>query len=450
MNARQLALQALLRARRSETHVQDEMHALMAEGDATPADRALAMEIAMGTTRHRRTVDYLLQSLLTRPIHTMSPPGRLVLETAAYQLLLLDRVPDYAVVNEAVALMRQHARKPLAGLANAVLRKFAALVDRSTPAEQVADPRRRIPSPHGQAVVLREPLLPEDDMARLGVAMSFPDVVVRRWVALWGRAQALEVMEALNRPPHVFARVNRLRAGAEDVLAALPEAARETCRAVRHNVLDLTSLPREELLRLLDRGLITVEDPTAMAAVEALDVEPGQDVLDLCAAPGGKASYIAELLAGQGTLTAADRPGPRVELLRRTVERLGLANVRVVTNEPQHALPRAFDRVLVDVPCSNTGVLNRRAEARWHFSREALQSLTAVQWALLTQAAAATRVGGLCVYSTCSLEPEENSELVQRFLAEHPFMVLQVERETLPSAEGDGAYYARMVRVAEA
>jgi 16S rRNA (cytosine967-C5)-methyltransferase len=183
--------------------------------------------------------------------------------------------------------------------------------------------------------------------------------------------------------------------------------------------------------------------------VEALDVRPGQTVLDLCAAPGGKTSYIAELMRGQGTVYAMDLGAERLELLAQTVARLGLSNVRVLANEPgrwPRDLPAQFDRVLVDVPCSNTGVLNRRAEARWRFSAASLESLTRLQMELLSQGAQAARVGGLCVYSTCSLEPEENAGLVRRFLAANPWMVLQVERETLPSAAGDGGYFARLVR----
>jgi len=455
MNARELALSALIEAQRSSAYVQDRLHALMAAHHLPAADRALATQIAQGTTRHRRTLDHLLQTRLKHPIENMPLAARLILESAVYQIVFLDRVPDYAVVDESVSLMRRQGLERLAGLANAVLRKSPKLLDRETPPEQVRNPRRRIPSPHaeqGRPIVLREPLLPADSVQRLGVAMSFPDALVRRWVARWGMQPTERVLQILNRPPRTFARINSLRCTPQEVLESLPEALRSSSRTRRSNVLDLTGLPHARLVQLLERGMITVEDPTAVLPVEAMQLEPGQNVMDLCAAPGGKTSYIAELLAGQGTVTAVDRGRERLDLLRQTVERLGLSNVRVVDNDAWAATaaePQAFGRVLVDVPCSNTGVLNRRTDARWRFGDLSLRSLARVQGALLEQAARATRVGGLCVYSTCSLEPEENGRRVRQFLAAAPWMVLQAERETLPSAEGDGGYYALMVRLDE-
>jgi len=455
MNARELALSALVAAHRSGGYVQDELHALMSAHGLAPADRALAMQIALGTTRHRRTLDHLLRTLLREAIETLPAAARFVLESAAYQIVFLDRVPDYAVVNEAVALMRRHGQSRRAGLANAVLRRLPRLLDRDTPPERVRDVRRRLPSPladAGGCIILAKPLLPADPVRRLAVALSFPDALVERWAARWGRRRTARVLEALNRPPRVFARVNSLRSTPQELRDVLGEPSRDACQTPRPDVLDLTELPHGTLVRLLARGVITVEDPTAMLAVEALGVEPGQSVLDLCAAPGGKTSYIAELLRGQGAVTAVDRGRERLDLLRQTVERLRLSNVHVVDNDGPAGFgtsKQAFDRVLVDVPCTNTGVLNRRADARWRFSARRLRSLATVQQTLLEQAARATRVGGLCVYSTCSMEPEENAGRVRAFLSAAPWMVLQVERETLPSADGDGGYFARLARVGE-
>ena len=453
MNARELALKAMVAAHRDGTYVQDELHKLMDVEAVSAADKALATDVALGTTRHRRTLDYLLQILLTEPLQTMSAVARIVLECAAYQMLFLDRVPDYAVVNESVTLVQCHGAKRLAGLTNAVLRKLPCLLDRRATAEGQADLRRRIASPHGGTVVLAGALLPADPTVRLGVAASFPDFLLRRWVARWGAVRAENIMDRLNRPPRVFARVNSLRTTPEELLAGLTKAQRAACTTWRAAVIDLTGLAHDQMVAWLDAGLVTVEDPSAMLAVEAMNLRAGQTVLDLCAAPGGKTATIAELLKGQGTVVAMDREGPRLELLRQTVDRLGLGIVRVAVNDPDRwppDAPVAFDRVLVDVPCTNTGVLNRRADARWRLSAETLHSVTVLQRSLLEQAAGATRVGGLCVYSTCSLEPEENAVLIRDFVAGHPWMALQVERETLPSDRGDGGYTARLLRLAEA
>ncbi|NIA21814.1 MAG: hypothetical protein GWP05_07600 [Anaerolineaceae bacterium] len=456
MNARQLALSALRQAHQDGTYVQDRLHDLMSEHELSAADRSLATEIALATVRHRRTVDLLLDSLLARPIRKTDPVTRLVLESAAYQIVFLDRVPDYAVVNEAVQLVRWAGSPRMAGLVNAVLRRLTSLIDRDAKAARAGDPRRIVPLPHGGRVVLKQPLLRADQVGRLADAYSFPDALVKRWCGRWGAGNTERVLAALNRPPRVFARVNTLRTSPGDLLASLAEAERETVLQVTGNVLDLTGLPHAALLDLLERGLVTVEDPTAMLAVEALEVQPGETVLDLCAAPGGKTSYLAELMQGRGLIVALDREGPRLDLLRRTCERLRLNNVRLLANAPAafpDDLPGEFDRVLIDVPCSNTGVLNRRAEARWRLkdneneNDKSIRSLNRLQLSLLAQGARATRSDGLCVYSTCSLEPEENGRLVRRFLQDNPWMVLQSELQTLPSESGDGGYFARLKRI---
>jgi len=450
--AREIALLALSRAASVGTYVQDELHTLLEAHDLPPAERGLATEIALGTMRHRRTLDWLLRQRLRRPIHTLDAATLNVLRTAAYQIVFLDRVPDYAAVDEAVSLVRKHAETRLAGLANAVLRRLPTLFDPQTPPERVRNPRRLLPLPHSRTLVLAEGRLPDDELQRLAIVYSFPDVLVRRWYRRWGGRRLRKVLESLNEPPRVFGRVNTLRANPAEVAARLPHELRERARTPSDNVLDLSDVSHDLLMCLLSHGLVTVEDPTATLAVDAMELRPGQTVLDLCASPGGKCSYAAELLKGQGTLWALDRGRERLALLEQTVSRLGLRIVRVAPNEPAswERMPALFDRVLVDVPCSNTGVLNRRADARWRFSVETLASLASLQRQLLAQAAAATRVGGLCVYSTCSLEPEENGDLVRRFLAETPAMVLQMERETFPSSAGDGGYLARLIRVGTA
>ncbi len=450
MNARELALLALTESHDRGAYVQDCLHELMARHFVSPADRALATEIAAGTVRHRRTLDRLLDRHLKKPIREMSPAIRFILESAAYQILYLERVPDYAVVNEAVRLARRTTRGRMSGLVNAVLRRLSEMIDREARAESVRDVRRLIPLPRGGAAVLKESVLPGETTRRLADAYSFPHPLVARWVERWGVARTERVLASLNRPPRTFVRINALRASRESLAARLPESVRDAVRWVGDRAADVSDLPHDHLLALLGEGLVTVEDPTAMRAVEAMDVRPGLTVLDLCAAPGGKASYIAELLQGQGTVWALDRPGPRLDMLRDTCRRLGLATVRVAPNVPAEwpeDMPHRFDRVLVDVPCSNTGVLGRRAEARWRLKDHTSESLRSLQMELLAQGAALTAPGGLCVYSTCSIEPEENERLVREFLAARPEMVLQVERETLPSADGDGGYFARMTRL---
>ncbi len=451
MGARELAWSALKAARRRRSYVQDELHRLLRARTVSAADRTFATELALGTVRHQRTVNLLLRAVLRKPLRQLPADARLLLQSAVYQILFLDRVPDYAVVSRSVDLMRKGGQGRLAGLANAALRNVAGELDREAEPAKVTDPRRRLAGPRGGVVVLRKPLLPRETVQRLAVACSFPDFLVARWHRRWGEGRTIDVLAALNRPPRTFARVNESRETVEEVLDRLPEPVREQSRTERVNVLDLSGLPYDCLAELLAEGAVTVEDPTAMLPVEALAPEPGHRVLDLCAAPGGKTGYIAERLAGRGDVYALDRPGKRLALLRDTVKRLRLKNARVEANEPNRTARLAgdgFDRVLVDVPCTNTGVLNRRAEARWRVKPGSFERLENVQSSLLRQGLDLTCPGGVCVYSTCSIEPEENGERVRRVLAERKDVSLQLEQETLPSKAGDGGYFVRLVRPA--
>ena len=461
MSARLAACTALLRSAKGEIFAQDALHQLF-ENEArrlNATDRALATELTLGTVRHRRTLHVLLSKHLTREISTVPEPARLTLEVGAYQLIFLQRIPDYAIVNSAVEVVREIRAPGLTGLVNAILRKVAGMVEsrvESLPAGHPLNPRRLLPLPHGGIVVFKSAVFSAEVVEQLGEVYSFPDLLVGRWLGNYGQQQTTEMLAAMNRPPRIMARVNGLRATREVVLNQLGAVAAERATAAggeeSAGLLDLTDVPHEVVSRLLDAGLVTIQDRTTLLPVEAMglgDLAHGR-VLDLCAAPGGKTSYIAERVMGAAgvRVVATDRKGDRLDLLRGTVARLGLRNVDVLASED---LPptvtgdeQRFDRVLADVPCSNTGVMHRRAEARWRFSEADLLSLTRMQRGLLERAIYLTRVGGVCVYSTCSTEPEENENLVRGLLADHPEVELRVERTTLPSERHDGGYYAAL------
>jgi len=194
-------------------------------------------------------------------------------------------------------------------------------------------------------------------------------------------------------------------------------------------------------------GWFYVQDPSTLLAVRELGAKPGESVLDLCAAPGGKTAFIAELMENRGRITAQDREPDRLELIRENCARLGVTCVEA-SIAPMGIIAKPskrFDRVLVDAPCSNTGVMRRRVDLRWRIRPEEIERLSTAQLELLRQAAPRVKPGGILVYSTCSLEPEENGAVVKQFLAEHPDFTLEQERELTPFADGvDGAYVARL------
>jgi 16S rRNA (cytosine967-C5)-methyltransferase len=201
-----------------------------------------------------------------------------------------------------------------------------------------------------------------------------------------------------------------------------------------------------------EEGWFTVQDPATSASVELLDPQPGESVLDACAAPGGKTSMIAGMMEGEGELVAMDVHDDRLETLRDTLKRTGWDFVKVVKGDGAHGFPepgKQFDAILLDVPCMNTGVLRRRADARWRFTRDRVESLKQTQWKILTAMSKAVKPGGRLVYSTCSLEQEENEELVSRWVREHPEFRLAKAKRLFPPKSGTDGAYAALLRKAK-
>jgi len=402
--------------------------------DAVAADHAFVMEMVLGVVRWRRALDWLLRRLAPRP---PDRPVRALLLVGLYQLLWLDDVAPYAAVNETVAAAKAAAGRRTADFVNAVLRR--------------ADRER---------ATLRAELDRQPD----GVRCSHPDELLDRWRRRYGAAAAQAICAWDNRRAETIVRLN--------AAAVTPETFRETLAKAGLAPQPLAALDREFFV--LPRGVrvsaipgyragwFVVQDPATTLAVDLLLPRPGERVLDACAAPGGKTLLIAELLQGQGLLVAMDARADRLGRLRANVERFRGGGIRVIQGDAASPEParqalleaggsEGYDAILLDVPCSNTGVLRRRPDARWRFSAERLRKLTETQYRLLHGAAALLRPGGRLVYSTCSIEPEENEELVTRWLPAHPGFRLDENRQLLPGAAGtDGAFAARLLRAGPA
>jgi len=485
-SAREAALEALRRLEEGHGFLRNELHDLFAHLALPPRDRALAHQLAAGTVRHRRTLRLVL-SHVRGPVRppvlggghgregSIQPPLRRILELGAFQLLFLDRVPAYAVVNEAVEEVRRTARTrgdKAAGFINAMLRGVGRLVAGRDP--EGRPQRDALPHPEGGVVRLTAAVLPdpaESFAAFLGAAYSFPDWLVARWLSAFGD-RAEEICRWSNRRPRTFARVNPMRGetwvapglapgdlapreytggGApEDVSSALrpPVRGAEGAHGPRPGSVDVSALPPEQLESLLAEGVLTVQDPSAMLAAEALAPAPGEAVLDLCASPGTKTTQIVERMGDRGRVAACDRTQEKLEPVRQAVAARGLASVTVCLSDAAAAAapPGGFDAALVDAPCSNTGVLARRVEVRWRLRPEDIMELPRIQGKLLARAAGLVRPGGRLVYSTCSLQQEENGEVVARFLKGKPGWRLVRSDLVLPGADRDGAFWALLAR----
>lgn len=430
---REIAARALGRTGVPGDFLEHQLEADAAFQALSDPDRRLVQEMVFGVLRHRASLDWLIDRRLKgRPPR---PVVRDLLRLGLYQVFHLDRVPPHAAVHETVAAARRLAAPGEAGLVNALLRGYL----------RELEPARR------DLAVLRE--------SHPALAGSHPDWLVERWRQRWPDPVApggVPGWQALidwdNSPPPTFARVNHLRTDTPGLLA------RWQAEGVEFEQFTADWIPAGLVFRLrrhpplgalpsFRSGGFYLQDPSTLLAVTWLGAGRGDRILDLCAAPGGKATCLAQFLGNEGTVVAHDTHPGRLARVAENARRLGAS--AVVVTPPADLPPAAsgFDRVLVDAPCSNTGVLRRRLEARWRLQPGEIPRLAAEQGRLLDQGAAHVKPGGTLVYSTCSLEPEENTAVASAFAGRHPEFVEEGSRELWPFREGvDGAFVARFRR----
>ena len=396
--------------------------ALAAEAAGLDArDRALAMRLAYGTVQRRMTLDAIAQRLATRSLRRLHPGVRAALRLGLYQLLYARGVADHAAVHETVDLA-----KPLgagaAGFLNAVLRRAAR---------------------EGPALVEG---LGDETPAAAAVKHSVP-----HWLAqqLWrelGPEQARALLQACNEPAESALRVNTLVASAAEVAAALPVSVRPAPDIPEGLV--LTGPFDIQGSALWRRGAIMGQSRGSMAVARALDPQPGERVLDLCAAPGAKTTHLAGLMADRGEIVAVERHPGRARSLAQTCERMRARSVRVERADaagPRSGAP--FGRVLLDPPCSGLGTLQSRPDIRWRTGPTQIAQLAQLQHRLLEAAATATAPRGLVVYSVCTISAAETTSVIEAFLDGHPDFVLEEATQLLPHRDGtDGFYIGRLRR----
>lgn len=360
-------------------------------------DASLATELTYGTLRAQGTLDWVLANHSTRSLARLERVLLDALRLGTYQVLYSD-VPDHAAVNEAVNQVRTRLHRGAAAYANAVLRAVAA-------------GRESIEWPSRDA----------DPVRHLAVTQWHPDWLVEQWIRELGADETEALCRADNMAPGLTLRVNTMRASRDEVLSRLRE------RGVHAEAGKLASeavlLQRAGALHDLGEysaGLVTAQDEGSMVVAHVVAPEPGETIVDMCAAPGGKATHLAEVMAGRGRVVAVDANPRRLELVSRNVRRLGDAIVEVVeADATTWRPPTPVDRVLLDAPCSGLGVLARRAEARWRKKPGDIEELAKLQARMLDNAAAGVRRGGVLVYSTCTISSRENQDQVAAFLARH-------------------------------
>ncbi|HUK83316.1 MAG TPA: transcription antitermination factor NusB [Verrucomicrobiae bacterium] len=388
MNAREVAFELLTRWSRSRRFADELLEQALAEAKLPAADRALVMELFYGCLRQKLALEFLISQIAGKaPRRSVAT----ILELGLYQVVFM-RMPVHAAVHETVELAKRHVSPAEAKFVNAVLRKAnPQLLERADPWVRLSHPRW-LWERHGEA-----------------------------WCQ-WN-----------NQPPPTYVR------GDKPWPAVLEPT---SFHALCYRVIDAERFFQSP-------GRYYVQDPSTLMAVDVLDPQPGESVLDMCAAPGGKATYIAEKMQNRGRIIAADSSNSRLGLVAENCKRLGVTIVATLACEGTRLdgclRGEQFDRVLVDAPCSNTGVMRRRPDLRWRIEEKEIARLAALQLKLLAKAAEFTKPGGVLVYSTCSLEAEENERVVEQFLGGHPEFALEATRSLFPSRdEVDGAFVARL------
>ncbi|MDA1229703.1 MAG: hypothetical protein O2856_02925 [Planctomycetota bacterium] len=447
-NGRIFAFAVLQEFDQSDRFIQEIMADLDERHSLSSSDRSLALDVAAGVVRRGRTLDVVIQSRITRPRHKVEPDLWRVLRIGAYQLLF-SRTPDHAAVDSTVDLCRLLDRPRWTGFVNGVLRGIGRLLSE----ELATGPSTTsLPTSGGQWRSLNEAILPDPKTFRsqyFADAFSLPQVLAERWTSRLAENELLAACFHSIDSKGTSLRVNSLRANRDDVLHALIDAGCKATSGTLDCSIHLEQSPRLETLPGYSDGLWCVQDEAAMSASLLLAPQPGESILDLCAAPGGKTTHLAELSGDKATIVACDVANGRLHRIRENAARLHLTSIhpKVIPKDGRDLPAGPFDAVLVDVPCSNTGVLNRRPEARWRFDRHGLEELVVLQTRLLLQACELVRIGGRVVYSTCSMEPEENRGVVDAILLARKDFRLETEIHHLPGLPADGAYQALLIRV---
>jgi 16S rRNA (cytosine967-C5)-methyltransferase len=399
--AREVAMNVLHNVETRGAYSGLELNQALQSADLSRPDAALATELVYGTIQRLNTIDYDLTSRVKGWPRKVEPWVRSLLRMSYYQLRWLTRVPPHAVVDEAVRIAKKRGHAGIAGLVNGVLRGLLREgIDISLPGSL-------------------------STAERLALVHSHPSWLVERWISEFGVEKTEEICAANNEHPHASARINPLRATREEVVRGMTDAGFDV--AISPLATDGIIASKAGNLVHSDwykQGFISVQDESSMLVAAVADPKPGMQVLDCCAAPGGKTTHLAEIMRNAGKVIANDIHLHKEQLIRQQAERLGLTCVETMTEDAlklsERLLPESCDVVLLDAPCSGLGVIRRKPEIKWNKTAEDITSLSILQNELLRNVQSLVKPGGTLIYSTCTIATEENEGMIRQFLAEHP------------------------------
>lgn len=440
-NVRDAALSMLIDIEKNQAYSNLLLHKTIETYAITNKDRGLLTELTYGPLQYKMTLDYYLEPFVRGKLDNWV---RQLLRMSLYQMVYLTKIPPHAVVHEAVEIAKRRGHRRIAPTVNGILRS-----------------------------VLREGVRSVNDIQnpieRLAIETSHPMWLIERWVAQYGEAVAREIALANNRQPNFSFRVNEARTTVAEVVKALESEGFQTRPGEVVDECLISESGNPANTSVYRDGLITIQDESSMLPIQALQLTEGLKVLDMCAAPGGKTTHIAEKMNDQGEVYAHDVHEHKVKLIDKNAERLQLSSIQTKSGDSRKLLDvygaAQFDRILLDAPCSGFGVIRRKPEIKYTKTAADVKQLSTIQYDLLATAAQLLKEDGILVYSTCTIDEKENKGVVQRFLAAHPNMTLaplgkleektslQVENGTLQvlpqQFDGDGFFIAAFKKQAK-
>ncbi len=400
MNPRQLALFAL-NDLETGSYTDVVVDRLLGKFQLAGVDRNFFTELVHGIVRRKRTLDAIIDRLAKQPADRQPPNLKQLLRLGLYQLRYLDRVPESAAVNTTVDLAKTNGLTGLAGVVNGILRQYI-----------------RLQSEHQEVLDL-----PLDPIGRLGTLYSFPDWTIEHWLTELGEIETEQLCQAFNTAPKIDLRVNVLKIDRAKLIAIFQTAGIEAIPIplVPQGLQFTGSVGAIDRLPGYHEGWWTIQDSSAQLVTQLFDPQPGELIIDACAAPGGKTTHMAELMGDTGQIIAVDKTASRLKKLQQNLTRLHLKTIEIVTGDScgLSELTGTADRVLLDAPCSGLGTLHRRADARWQKTPAQIHELAKLQAQLLANTATWVKVGGVLVYATCTVHPLENANIITPFLKTH-------------------------------
>jgi len=438
--SRWVAVWTLVQFWKRKTFLAKYLHSEFRKNHVPLIDRPFVTELVQGTVRWQLYLDWILRQFVHSQYAKLPDIIHAILQISLYQKLFLTKIPDYAIVNEAIKLARQAHQEKLVGFVNGVLRNVLRNVDE-----------------------IDYPSESENPIQALSILFSFPEWMVSRWIERYGVEFTRSLLEALNHPPAMSVRVNTLKTTPENYFQILQERGFHPQYGLYlREFLIIHKSGWVEKFPFYREGHFSIQDESAGLVAHVLDPQPGETILDMCSAPGGKTTHIAELMKNRGRVIAVDLFAHRLQVVEENAKRLGIDCIEFLVADSLTLSLDPVDRILIDAPCSGLGVIAKKPEIKWRRTLQDIREMTSIQSGLLANAARLVRKGGVIVYSTCTIEPEENENQIEEFLKNHKNFVVELPGafvgekvtdsgkwvKTFPNIHGiDGSFVARLRKI---